>query len=401
MKRAFTRRGLRATLTLAALGTAGATILGTSAFAAASTAAPPSRACVSKGSLPTHVKHISGIVLAAPVTACPQNLPSHSIRKSGDAARGTPPLIWHGGAVMGTKVTGALVVTPIFWNPAGHSMTTPYKNILTRYLTDVAKASGSDTNVYSIAREYFGTDGQIRYQVKLGTPINDTNPLPADGCTVDSKDTTNIYGDNTGYNACLDDNQIIAETQNVVAANHLRRDFAHIYVIYLPKHVESCFLPGSTTDASQGQACTINYQPTAAYCAYHSFVPALAGKNLVYANMPYPIYNSKVGFTCASNGKRGFPVLETPNGNADADTEISPTSHEIIEAMTDPDTSSGWYDQPLGFEIGDECAYVYGAAHGKVGHLYNQVINGHHYLTQEEFSNHSYFASGGGCLQGE
>jgi hypothetical protein len=27
------------------------------------------------------------------------------------------------------------------------------------------------------------------------------------------------------------------------------------------------------------------------------------------------------------------------------------------------------------------------------------VISGHNYLTQEEFSNSSFFASGGGCLQ--
>lgn len=33
------------------------------------------------------------------------------------------------------------------------------------------------------------------------------------------------------------------------------------------------------------------------------------------------------------------------------------------------------------------------------GQLYNQVINHHHYLTQEEFSNRSFFQSGGGCLQ--
>jgi hypothetical protein len=33
------------------------------------------------------------------------------------------------------------------------------------------------------------------------------------------------------------------------------------------------------------------------------------------------------------------------------------------------------------------------------GQFYNQVISGHHYLTQEEFSNRSFFQSGGGCLQ--
>jgi hypothetical protein len=31
--------------------------------------------------------------------------------------------------------------------------------------------------------------------------------------------------------------------------------------------------------------------------------------------------------------------------------------------------------------------------------IYNQVIAGHHYLTQEEFSNQSFFKIGGGCLQ--
>ena len=42
-----------------------------------------------------------------------------------------------------------------------------------------------------------------------------------------------------------------------------------------------------------------------------------------------------------------------------------------------------------------------GPTSGTPGALYNQTINGHHYLTQEEFSNNSFFQSGGGCLQGE
>ncbi len=399
MKRTFTRRGLRATLTLAALGTAGITLLGTSAVATASISTHAGSACVSKPGSHTRVGHISGIVAAVPAAGCAGTSNGYAIRNSGDNANGAPPLIWHGGAVMGTKLTGPMVVTPIFWNRAGHPMAASYKSLITRFLTDVAKASGSDNNVFSLATEYYGTDGHIRYQIKLGTPINDTNPLPADGCTVASTDTANIYADNSGYNRCLDDAQVIAQTSNVVTANKLPRDGTHIYVTYLPKHVESCFNPGSTTSTAGGQACTINYQPTAAYCAYHSFVPTPAGKNLVYANMPFPIYLSKTGFTCSTDVN--FPgVVETPNHNPDADTEISPSSHEIIEAWTDPDTSSGWYDI-VGYEIGDECAYVYGHTHGLAGHFYNQVINGHSYLTQEEFSNHSFFASGGGCLPGE
>jgi hypothetical protein len=37
---------------------------------------------------------------------------------------------------------------------------------------------------------------------------------------------------------------------------------------------------------------------------------------------------------------------------------------------------------------------------GTAGQLYNQAINNHRYLTQEEFSNNSFFQRGGG-LQSE
>lgn len=386
------RRGLRATLTLVALGTAGITVVGTSAFAGASTSSQAGSACVSKPGSPARVGHISGIVGAVPTATCAGSLGSQASITSGDTANGTPPLIWHGGPVMGTKTTGPLVVTPIFWNPAGHPMDAAYKSLITRYVADVASASGTNSNVFSIATEYFGTDGQIRYRIKLGTPIEDANPFPANGCKVAKSDTSAIYADGSGYDACIDDNQVIAETSSVVAAHGLPNDFSHTYVMFLPKHVESCFFSGPTTTAHN--ACTINYQPSAAYCAYHSFAP----NGMVYANMPYPIYLSQTGFTCGTDVN--FPgVIETPNGNPDADTEISPTSHEVNEAWTDPDTVTGWYDSS-GFENGDECAYIFGPTQGAPGAFYNQVISGDHYLTQEEFSNKSFFQSGGGCLQG-
>jgi hypothetical protein len=77
--------------------------------------------------------------------------------------------------------------------------------------------------------------------------------------------------------------------------------------------------------------------------------------------------------------------IQSPNHNLDADTEISPTSHEIVEAITDPNVYDGWFDK-YGFEIGGDCAYVWGATAGKFGQEYNQVNNGHKYLTQEELS---------------
>jgi hypothetical protein len=69
-----------------------------------------------------------------------------------------------------------------------------------------------------------------------------------------------------------------------------------------------------------------------------------------------------------------------------------------MEAITDPDTETGWYDAAL-YENGDECAYMYGTPQGTAGHYYDQVINQHHYLTQEEFSNNDFLRTGLGCLQ--
>jgi hypothetical protein len=390
MARALRRRGLRAALTVAALGTA--TLLATSTAALAAPSAPSQApgACDKNGHGP-RMGRFAGIVSAVDVqTGC--RALNTSAPAAGDTANGTPPLIWHGGAVMGTAVTGPLVITPIFWNPAGHLMTAAYKNIITAYLSDVAQASGRTDNVYSTATEYSGTDGTIRYRIQLGTPINDTSPLPADGCKLLHKDTSGIYADNSGYDACIDDAQVIAETDRVVTANGLPRNFAHNYVLFLPKHVESCFFAGGTSTAKN--ACTINYQPSAAYCAYHSQAPS----STIYSLLAYPIYASATGFTCSSDAV--FPVVQAPNGNPDADTEVSPTSHEVMEAWTDPDTVTGWYDSS-GFENGDECAYIFGPTSGTSGALYNQTIGGHHYLTQEEFSNNSFFQSGGGCLQGE
>jgi hypothetical protein len=361
----------------------------TAASATAASAASSPNAC---GLQPRH-GHIAGVVPA--IGNCPSTVGStalfQAILPASDPAKGTPPLLFHGGPVMMTPSSTPLVVTPIFWNPAGHQMSPDYKRILQTYLTAVSLASGTFNNVFSVANEYYGTNGPIHYKIRQGIPLSDTDPLPASGCTVTSADTTGIYADNTGYNACLDDAQLQAEIDSVTAARALPHDLSHIYVLYLPKHVESCFNPGSTTTAAN--ACTINHEPSAAYCAYHSE----ATSNAVYANMPFPIYDSPVGFTCGTN--KNFGTIESPNGNPDADVEVSPTSHEINEAITDPDTNTGWYDSS-GFENGDECAYIFGATQGTPGRLYNQVISGYRYLTQEEFSNKDFALTGGGCVQG-
>lgn len=404
MTRALKRRGLGATFILgavAALAIATPALASASVASSSAAASAASRCTVSSQVVKSARAHgLRGVMEPqASTITCAQTPPPPE-----PPFNGTPPLLFRGAAgcfsppcfngnVLMTQETGPLVVTPIFWDPAGHPMSLAYKSIITRYLQGVAMASGEDSNVFSVSNEYYGVNGQINYNIRLGSVIDDTNPLPADGCRLAHNDTTGIYADGSGYNACLDDAQLQAEINSVTAARGLPHNLSNMYVLYLPKAVESCFIAGSTTKTTGGQACTINHQPTAAYCAYHNNALSSA----VYANMVYPIYASPVGFTCGTDAR--FPVIESPNGNPDADTEVSPTSHEINEAITDPDGETGWGDSS-GNENGDDCAYIFGATNGTAGALYNQTIVGQHYITQQEFSNRVFFASGGtaGCV---
>ena len=387
---------MRKLFVLLAAGMALAGVLTATGSAAGGTA--QAGACASQ--LPAKMGRFSGIVHAQAIagSSC-----------ASDPANGVPPLLWWGGPVMGTDLTGPITVTPIYWEPSGYFNPGDYRNLINQYLGDVAAASGTDSNVYSTATEYYGSNGSnsdptqntISYNIVLGTPIRDHNPFPHGGCTVGKLDKSGIYADGSGYTACLDDAQVTAEIQNLITALNLpQNDYSHEYVMLTPKHVASCFSGLST--ANKHNQCTIDHYPSAVYCAYHTmFGPNYPVSGTVYANLPFPIYQSPVGFTCGSDAK-GHGTVESPNGQKDADVEVSPLSHEIMESITDPNTFNGWFDQ-AGFENGDECAYLWGPFSGTPGALYNQTINGHNYLTQEEFSNTDFAntVGAGGCVQSE
>jgi hypothetical protein len=390
---------MRKLFVLLAFGMLAAGLLTTTGSAAGGTNAG---ACASQ---PGKMGRFSGIVHAQAISGplCDPTSPLGA----------DPPLLWGGGPVMSPD-NGPVTITPIYWEPNGYVNPGDYRNIINQYLADVAHDSSLDTNVYSTAIEYPGSNGSGGYNIVRGTPIRDRNPLPKGrGCNVGKLDTSGIYADGSGYTACLDDAQITAEIQNVINAapgGPLPSDYNHEYVMLTPKHVESCFFSGSTTNTKN--VCTINHYPSAAYCAYHTmFGPDYPVSGTVYANMPYPIYHSPVGFTCGTDAG-GHGTIESPNFNGsasstDADVEVSPLSHEIMESITDPNTFNGWFDAS-GRENGDDCAYVFGNGTwtdlgGSPGMFYNQTINGDHYITQEEFSNADWFNSNktGGCVRSE
>jgi hypothetical protein len=301
---------------------------------------------------------------------------------------GNPPLINHGGPVMSTPDVGSQVVlTPIYWAPSGYTFTESYKSVINTYIANLAADSGKTTNVFGSLPQYSGSNGTIGAKFVVGTPLDDAAPFPSSGgCTPDSG---SIYADNSGYTACVDDAQLTAETGNVLAANGLTSDLGHMYLVFLPQGVESCFGP----DGSTNQACTINYTASSAYCAYHSaFGP---GGSSIYAAMPFPVYYSGTNQSCSSEGTQ--LGQQSPNGDVGADVELSPLSHEVAEAITDPHGDT-WYDS-AGYENGDDCSYIYGTAQGTPGAMWNQTINGAHYLTQEEFSNADFVPGQAGCVQ--
>ena len=285
---------------------------------------------------------------------------------------GDPPLLKHAGVVMGAAGTGTVTVTPIWWLPTGYSVSSGYRDLVEQFISDVAADSGTATNVFSPMTEYTSAAGEhIRYDLTAATSVTDTTAFPTH-CTPDSGAG---YSDGVAYSACVSNADLGAEVTALLARKGLSSGTSHLYVVLLPKKAELC---GDSRNAAKGGDCSVS-PSGGSFCAFHSWTSAPA----IYAAMPYEEAN-------------GCRTGEAPNGVADGDAVVSPLSHEMNEAITDP-TGDGWYDS-ANFENGDECAWIFGATSGPAGGLYNQTIDGHHYLLQLEFSNESFNAGGDACV---
>jgi hypothetical protein len=244
--------------------------------------------------------------------------------------------------------------------PAFLTFDAPYQSLIDRYFADVGAASGATLhNVYSVATQYYDNTGFIAYQSTFAGSYVDHDPLPANGCD-DGVDPV-----------CLTDFQLENEIQNVLTAKGWHGSPTNEFFLMTPAGFGSC---GDAT----GTECS-----TDVFCAYHNAFTDAAGEPVIYANEPY---EGQIG-GCSGPGQ-GFP------NDGDADTTINTISHEHNESITDP-FGDGWIDVGTGEENGDMCAYTYGAPLGTVGgEPYNQVINGHDYSLQQEFSD-----KGSSCIQ--
>jgi hypothetical protein len=267
-----------------------------------------------------------------------------SAHNAASGVRGAGSLTYHGGPVEHGGTTYA-----IYWVPSGFSVASDYSTLINRFFTDVAADSGKSTNVYYSDTQYSDGAGKIQYSTAFGGSVLDTNPYPASGCTDSVSQTT----------VCLSDAQIQAEVLRVAGAQGWGNGPNKQFFMFTAKNVGSC---------SDSTSCAFSQ-----YCAYHSWIGSGASETL-YANQPY---TDTVPADC--------DAAAHPNGS-EADPTINVVSHEHNETITDPN-GNAWYDR-AGYENGDKCAWFFGTSIGSTSTgAYNQLINGHPYELQEEYSN--------------
>ena len=143
------------------------------------------------------------------------------------------------------------------------------------------------------------------------------------------------YVDPVSGSSSLSDGQIAAELKKLIGAGKVpKNDGNTLYMVYFP--------PGVTISMGGDSSCS-------SFCAYHNS-DSYGGQNLYYGVMPH------LGGACAGGC----------GGGTEFQNLCSASSHEMIEAVTDPNVGNGdlaWYDDSQG-EIGDICNQEEGTISG-------------------------------------
>ncbi len=232
-----------------------------------------------------------------PHGAQPMRAPSSDATPNATVVQGcaTPKLSYSNGPLI-QKVK----VFDVFYSPGN-----PYVDMLASFYTAITQSAYFDWLV-----EYNTTNYKISHGSYIGK-FQDTNPA-----------TTATLND-TGATGSVQ-----AYLQALIAAKKVPApDDDTIYMIYFPSQV--------TIKLGQSSSCQ-------QFCAYHSSMTI--GTQLVrYGVMP-DVTAGACAQGCGPNS--GFLNV----------TDVS--SHELIEAVTDPDNGTGWYDNVDNNcgEIGDICA---------------------------------------------
>lgn len=222
-----------------------------------------------------------------------------------------------------TMRTGSITYT-IFWTPLGSYVSPTYASLINRFFADIG-----GTSLYNIATQYADTAGANANRSWLGGTWTDTTPYPV------------------GLN--LQDSAIRHEIARAETVNGWTGGLQHLFVVYTAANTMIC----------KGKWCAFDQ-----FCAYHS-----SFGSTLYVVVPYLSDHLDICGTTTS-----------PNGDPDADAAINLSSHELLEAVTDP-LGSAWYDSQND-EIGDVCAWTFGPTDATGADV---TWNGHPYILQEEW----------------
>ena len=306
-----------------------------------------------------------------------------------NSAPASGSLDYNGGPIMPTSS-----VYTIFWQPSGYQFPAGYTSNMNQFFKDLQATRGKNTNTYVNGTQYYEQSGSTTTYVQNHTTFAassvDTDPLPSLD-PVNCPDTPvaaagGVNGNQSTTAGCVTDAQVQQEISTVIKRNHWPVSNTTEFFMFTAPNIGTCFPAqesedvGGVTTTVTAPLCSFSY-----FCAYHSaYYDSTINSNsqVIYSNMPYAAQTAGNPVTCDEGSY--------PNNNP-SDPEISVTSHEHNESITDP-FGTGWWDSnpsdsAYGDENGDMCAWDFGNLYGPDGAQYNQTINGHHYLMQLEWDN--------------
>jgi IPT/TIG domain len=275
-------------------------------------------------------------------------------RSDGPIVDPTLQLTYHGGPVMHTQN-----VYEIFWQAPGWSaFPSGYISAVENWVQDVSADDGMTSNPFGAITQYTDTSGPGNYNVHYGGGFFVTDApdsFQSDGCSGEPS-------------PCISEQSLVDEIDNVRQAHGFSTGMTNQFAIVLPPGVTTCDIDGNCSNF-----------PNFIFCAYHSYYLTTStdvpSTDVVFLTLPY-----EQAQYCHSNGSQ---TQAEPNGQPDV--VISAMSHEMRESATDP-VFNGWFDAN-GNEADDKCYIRWGFELGFTGGGFNQLINGHPYETQLEWSN--------------
>jgi hypothetical protein len=171
----------------------------------------------------------------------------------------------------------------------------------------------------------------------------------------------------------LTDSNMLAVVHAVASQTH-QTGYNHIYHVFLPPGTDECF----------DNTFTVCYSPdipsTFFFCAYHGSVDFADIGHVLYSVEPF----QNVGGCNLAPG--------SPNGQL-VDGTANVLSHELFEALTDPDGDAWWNTASnalFGNEIGDECSFIIFLPTGVFFDPPVFNIGGKRYAVQSEYNNSSH-----------